>query len=130
MAPHAKIFIFDDSRESVETVTRILANAGHRVVGTANYIDDLKTHVRGASFDVALIDNQAPWTRKEFDRGEADPKGVGRIAEKIILGSQPDAVTIAFTSTESHNYGDYHFDPANGGDIGSFISSLPKRARR
>lgn len=134
MPKNASVIIFNDSKEYVETVGEIIEREGHTVIGTAGTIEGLKKslpdwiHNMPAKPIFALVDNQAPWN----DGEEADPKGVGDIADRMIKEIFPTCTTVATTSAGNDDvgYGDIRFNYRYETiSIGKFLTNLPAKER-
>ena len=116
MPKNSQIIIFDDSPVIVDIYKTLLTYEGHRVVGAAGSIQELKINLPGwrqimhpTQPIVALIDDNAPWMPGE----SPDALGVGRLAEEMIKEIIPEAITVA-TTTAGHmeaGYGDHYYYP-------------------
>lgn len=127
------VIIFEDNPDALKTAIELLQREGHRNIGTAGSIEDLRINLPGWTTSIrpdqpviALIDNQAPWN----DGEEPDPRGVGSIAERMIKEAIGHVTTVATTIDDNVGYGDVRYDPRNRDvNVGKFVTQLPAKER-
>jgi DNA-binding NarL/FixJ family response regulator len=123
-----RIVIGEDSVLLREGVARILAEAGHEVVGQAGDKDDLLRKVRAHRPDLALVDVRMPPT--QTDEGLA--------AARVIRDELPDVAVVVLSQYVEHEYAmELLADGAEGvgyllkdrvADIDRFLESLERVA--
>lgn len=130
MVPKSRIVIFQDNSALTDIACEYLEESEHTIVGKARSLLELRKLLRDKSIkpvDVALIDNQAP-----YDVGER-PEVVGPEAARLIKKVLPEAIQIAWTTTENPGYGEGQYDAlkykGSLAEMGPFVTQLPSRSK-
>lgn len=137
---NAQVILFEDNSITTRYTKEALVEGGHQVVFNAS---DLSTGIQLLSnltepADVALVDSTMP--KDDKDEFGLDDKAGLTIAE-LIKDRFPTTTIVFFSDREKQMFGHTRFPPQEEIDdgksmaildrhLGSFITSLPARARK